>query len=77
MKWFPVFRVGHVHTFWFEVAMRDSRVAETHPGVRKDTEGPQLRSIAGKSWIGEGTTLTMSILMDLCSTEDHGHHLPE
>ncbi len=34
-------------------------------------------AIAEKSWIGEEAALTMSIPMDLCSTEDHGYHLRE
>lgn len=61
----------------FEVVMRDVRVVEAHPGVRKDIGWRQLCSIAGKSWIGEEAVLTTSIPMDLCSTEDHGYHLSE
>ena len=55
--------------------MRNNRVAEAHPGVRKDTGGRQLRAIAGKSWIKEEAALAIPIPLDLCSTEDHGHHL--
>ena len=77
MKWFPVLRLGHVLSLWFEMAKRDNRVVAAHPGIRKDTGGRQLCCIAGKSWIGEETALAMSIPMDLCSTEDHGYHLPE
>ena len=66
-----------MRTSRFDVVRKDTRVAETHPDVRKDTGWRQLRSIAGKSWIGEEAALAMSIPMDLCSTEDHGHHLPE
>ena len=77
MKWFPVFRVEHVLFLWFEVAMRDNRVAAAYSGVRKDTGGRQLCAIPEKSWIGEETVLTMPILMDLRSTEDHGYHLSE
>ena len=77
MKWFPVLRLGHVLSLWFEMAKRDNRVVAAHPDVRKDTGWRQLRSIAGKSWIGEEAALAMSIPMDLCSTEDHGYHLSE
>jgi hypothetical protein len=77
MKWFPVLSVGQVLSLWFEVAMRDNRVAAAHPGVPKDTGGRQLRAIPEKSWIGEEAALTMPILMDLRSTEDHGYHLSE
>lgn len=55
--------------------MRDNRVAEAHPGVRKDTVRRQLRSIAGKSWIGEELALAIPIPMDRCSMEDHDRHL--
>jgi hypothetical protein len=44
-------------------------VEESRPGVRRNTGERQLCSIVGKSWIGEGTALTMPIPMDLCSTE--------
>ena len=66
-----------MRTSRFDVVMKDTRVVEAHPDVRKDTGLRQLRSIAGKSWIGEEAVLTTSIPMDLCSTEDHGYHLSE
>jgi hypothetical protein len=46
-----------------------------HSGVRKHTGRRQLGSIAGKSSIGEEAAPAMSIPLDYCSTEDHGHHL--
>lgn len=45
------------------------------PSVRKHTGREQLGSIAGKSSIGEEAAPAISIPLDLCSTEDHGHHL--
>ena len=44
-------------------------------GVRKYTGRMQLGSIVGKSSIGEEAALAMPFPLDLCSTEDHGHHL--
>jgi hypothetical protein len=44
-------------------------------GVRKNTGRGQLGSMNGKSSIGEEAAPSMPIPLDLCSTEDHGHHL--
>ena len=61
----------------FEVMMRDTGVTEAHSGVCKDAQLTPSGVIAGKRWIEEEAALTILIPMDLCSTEDHGHHLPE
>jgi len=48
---------------------------QVRPGVRKHTGRGQLGSIAGKNSIREEAAPAMPIPLDLCSTEDHGHHL--
>ena len=45
------------------------------PVVQRHNGRGQFCSIIGKSSIGEEAAPAMSIPLDLCSTEDHGHHL--
>jgi hypothetical protein len=77
MKQFPVVGVGDVGISRCEVVKRNNRAAEAHPGTCKGTGEQQLYVTAGKSWVREEAAFAMSIPMDLCSTEDHGYHLPE
>ena len=59
-----------------EVTTRDHTLWRMVP-VCAHTGRRQLGSIVGKSWIMEEAALAMPIPLDLCSTEDHGDHLPE
>lgn len=48
---------------------------QVRSGARTHTGRGQLGFIAGKSSIRKEAALAIPIPLDLCSTEDHGHHL--